>query len=393
MTGARLLDPATGEVTDDATIVFARGVVRRAGRGARPAGAGRRIDVAGAFVVPGLLDAHTHAATVAAARQALAGGATAIRSGSTSFYQDVGLRALSEQGGLGIPRTFAAGLFVTPNLGDSVLADPRLAPLATLPDGVRTPEALRYMTSVNVARGVDLVKTRSTERAGLFEQDPRVQVYDVRQIRAVVDAARRLRGGVACHGHGDEGIRDSILAGVRSVEHGTFASAATLDLMRARGTYLVPTVSAVRDLAEPGGEYTDPRLVPRGQEMLAALRVTIAGARERGIPIAAGTDTSYTPASQSSVVGEMRLLAEYGGLSSLDAVRAATTTGAALVGRQRELGRLLPGYAADALVVGGDPLADLAALDDVRLVVSAGWIASEGGQSLQQPAVEEHGGL
>ena len=127
--------------------------------------------------------------------------------------------------------------------------------------------------------------------------------------------------------------------------------------------------------------------------MLAALRVTIAGARERGIPIAAGTDTSYTPASQSSVVGEMRLLAEYGGLSNLDAVRAATTTGAALVGRQRELGRLLPGYAADALVIGGDPLADLAALDDPRLVVSAGWIASEGGQSLQQPAVEEEGGL
>ncbi len=117
---------------------------------------------------------------------------------------------------------------------------------------------------VNIARGVDLIKTRSTERAGLAEQDPRVQVYDERQIRAVVDAARRLRGGVACHGHGDEGIRDSVLAGVRSVEHGTFASAATLDLMRARGTYLVPTLSAVVDLAEPGGEYTDPRLVARG---------------------------------------------------------------------------------------------------------------------------------
>ena len=160
-----------------------------------------------------------------------------------------------------VPRTLAAGLFVTPNLGDSILADPRLAPLAALPDGVRSPEALRYLVQVNIARGVDLIKTRSTERAGLAEQDPRVQVYDERQIRAVVDAARRLRGGVACHGHGDEGIRDSVLAGVRSVEHGTFASAATLDLMRARGTYLVPTLSAVVDLAEPGGEYTDPRLV------------------------------------------------------------------------------------------------------------------------------------
>jgi imidazolonepropionase-like amidohydrolase len=377
LTGARLFDPVTGQVTDDATVVFVRGRVRRAGRGVRPAGGGRVIDVGGAFVLPGLLDAHVHPSTVAAARLALAGGATTIRSASTSFFQDVGLRALGEFGGLVVPRTLAAGLFVTPNLGDSILADPRLAPLAALVDGVRSPRDLRYLVRVNIARGVDLIKTRSTERAGLAEQDPRVQVYDERQIRAVVDAARPLRGGVACHGHGDEGIRDSVLAGVRSVEHGTFASAATLDLMRARGTYLVPTLSAVVDLAEPGGEYTDPRLVERGREMLAVLRVTVSAAYERGIPIAAGTDTSYTPATQSSIAGEIRLLAEFG-LSNLDALRAATTTGAVLVGRERELGRLTPGYAADALVVGGDPLADLAAMDDVRLVVAGGWIAREG---------------
>ena len=204
-----------------------------------------------------------------------------------------------------------------------------------------------------------------------------MQVYDERQLRAVVDAARRLRGGVACHGHGDEGIRDSVRAGVRSVEHGTFASAATLDEMRARGTFLVPTLSAVVDLAEPGGEYTDPRLVERGREMLAVLRATVPAAYARGIPVAAGTDTSYTPASQSTIVGEIRLLAEFG-LSNLDALRAATTTGAALLRRSRELGRLQPGYAADALVVDGDPTADLAALDAVRLVVTGGWTAREG---------------
>ena len=377
LTGGRLLDPATGRVTDDATVVFAHGRVRRAGRDARPARGGRVIDVGGAFVLPGLLDAHVHTSSTAAARLALTGGATTVRSASTPFFQDIGLRAMAEYGGLVVPRTLAAGLFVTPNLGDSILADPRLAPLASLADGVRSPEALRYLVRVNIARGVDLIKTRSTERAGLAEQDPRVQVYDERQIRAVVDAARRLRGGVACHGHGDEGIRDSVVAGVRSVEHGTFASAATLDLMRARGTYLVPTLSAVVDLAEPGGEYTDPLLVARGREMLAVLRMTVPAAYERGIPIAAGTDTSYSPATLSSIAGEIRLLAEFG-LSNLDALRAATTTGAALVGRARELGRLVPGYAADALVVGGDPRADLAALDDVRLIVAGGWIVREG---------------
>jgi imidazolonepropionase-like amidohydrolase len=134
----------------------------------------------------------------------------------------------------------------------------------------------------------------------------------------------------------------------------------------------------VHDLAERGGEYTDPRLVERGREMQAALRVTVPADHERGIPIASGTDTPYTPTTLWSVTGEIRLLADYG-LSKLDALRAATTTAATLVRRERELGRLLPGYAADALVVGGDPLADLTALDDVRLIVAAGWIAHEGG--------------
>lgn len=376
LTGARLFDPGRGEVTEGATIVFERGIVQRAGRGERPARGGRMIDVGGAFVLPGLIDCHTHAATVAAAKQALAAGATTIRSGSTSFYQDIGLRALGDHGGLGMPRTLAAGLFVTPNLGDSILADPRLAPLAALPDGVREPKDLAYLTQVNIARGVDHIKTRSTERAGLPEQDPRVQVYDERQIRAVVQTARRLRGGVMCHGHGDEGIRDSVLAGVRSVEHGTFASLATLDLMRARGTFLVPTLSAVVDLAEPGGEYTDPRLVERGRMMLATLRSTVPAAYARRIPIVAGTDTSYTPASLSTIAGEIRLLAEFG-LATLDALRAATTTAAALVGHERSLGRLKPGYAADAVVVAGNPLADLRALDAVRLVVVGGWVARE----------------
>ena len=330
LTGANLLDPASGEITEGATIVFERGIVRRAGRRERPAPGGRVIDVGGAFVLPGLIDAHVHAATVAAAQLALQRGATTVRSASTAFFQDVGLEAMGEVGGLGVPRVLPAGLFVTPYLGDSILADPALAPLALLPDGVRRPEDLAFVTRVNIARGAQVIKTRSTERAGLPEQDPRVQVYDARQIGAVVDAARRLPGGVLCHGHGDEGVRDSIIAGVRSVEHGTFASAATLDLMRRRGTFLTPTVSAVIDLAEPGGEYTDPRLVERGREMLAALRVTVQAAFARGIPIAAGTDTAYTTASLSSVVTEIKALAGLG-LPKLAALRAATTVNASLL--------------------------------------------------------------
>ena len=163
-----------------------------------------------------------------------------------------------------------------------------------------------------------------------------MQVYDERQIRAVVDAARRLRGGVLCHGHGDEGIRDSVLAGVRSVEHGTFASAATLDLMRARGTYPRPDAVGRRR----------PRRGRRGVHRPAARRARARDARGRCAPrsrpptrAASRSSRAPTPptrpASQSTIVGRGPAARPSSGSPNLDALRAATTTGAALVAPQR----------------------------------------------------------
>lgn len=372
LTGGRLLDPATGRVTEDATIVFRGGRVIRAGAGARPTG--HAIDVDGAFVLPGLLDGHVHVASIAEAQRALSLGATTVRSASANFFQDVGLRAIQELGVMRLPRMLAAGVFVRFPLGDNALADPRLAPLSDVPGEGVPPRALRRLTQVDLDRGVDQIKTASTQRAGLAEQDPREQTLDERQLRAIVETAAQHGASVMCHAHGDEGIRAAAAAGVRSIEHGTFAAEPTIELMAARGTFFLPTASALVDLAEPGGEYTDPRLVERGRQMLARMRQTVAMARAKGVAIAAGTDTGYSADSLSSIAGEIRLLADMG-LPALDAIRAATTTAAALCRRRDVLGRLLPGYAADAVVVGGDPLADLKALDDIKLVVAAGWVA------------------
>ena len=104
----------------------------------------------------------------------------------------------------------AAGVFVTPQLGDTVLADPDLAPLASLPDGVQSPADLRYLTRVNLSRGVDVVKTRANPRAGLPEQDPLELVYDEEQLSAVVDTARRGGAGVLCHAYSAEGCDGAV---------------------------------------------------------------------------------------------------------------------------------------------------------------------------------------
>lgn len=381
LTGATLLDPETGEVTENATLVLEGGRVARAGRGERP-GQGEVIDVGGAFVLPGFIDGHVHVDTVEDAQRALAAGATTIRSAGTRNYQDVALRRVQELGRVRVPRVVAAGLHVRPNIGDGVLADPELARFAGLPDGVQSHEDLAHWVNVNLDQGVDVIKTSGTERAGLPEQDPRVQVLTTDQIRVIVETARDRGASTMAHAHGDEGGRAAVEAGVASIEHGTWLSEQTLDLMVEQGTYLSPTFSAVVDLARPGGEYTDRRLVARGREMFPQLLRTVRAAHAKGIPIVASTDTSWSEDTLSSMAGEMGFLVQ-AGLSPLDAIRGATTVAARLLQQERFLGRLQPGSAADAVVIDGDPLADIAALTRIRHVIAAGWLAASHGRLRQ----------
>ncbi|MFF4715242.1 amidohydrolase family protein [Streptomyces eurythermus] len=367
--GGTLLDPVTGEVTEDAVVVIRSGKVDRAGprrSGAVPAGL-PRLDAGGQWVLPGLVDAHIHLATVGEAREAVIKGATSARSGSTTFYQDIAVRELARRLPVQAPRLRAAGVFVTPDMGDSVLADPDLAPLAALKGGVRSAEALRRVVDVNVARGADVIKTRVNERAGLPDQDPLSQVYSYEQLAEVVTAARRGGKGVLCHSYSEQGCHDAVRAGIRSLEHGVFVGERTLHEMRSRGTYFTPTLAAIAGLAES----SDPVLAERGRTYLPVLKDAVRAAREVGVPLAAGTDSS---GGEVTPIGHEVELMHAAGLSPLDAIRTATTNAARLLGLSGTVGRLAPGCAGDALVVGADPLSDVSALSRPVRVVRAGRI-------------------
>jgi imidazolonepropionase-like amidohydrolase len=369
---ARVLDPVAGARPGLAQIVVRGRTIERvdADGAAVPAGA-QVIDVGGRWVLPGLIDAHTHIATLAAARRALESGVTTVRSASTPAFQDVVLRDLVRAGAVPGPDVVAAGVFVTPELGETLLADARLAPLAK---GVRTPEALRALVRVNLARGVDVIKTRGTERAGLPDTDPRKQTYTEAQLRAVVEEAATRDVPVQVHAHGDEGARAAVLAGARSIEHGTYLSDSTLRLMRARGTWLVPTYSTVHDLTTPGGDYDDPVLELRGRHMLPRLGATVRRARALGVRVATGADTDYGPRSTTRIAHEVEAFVQLG-YSPAAALRAATSDAAELLRVQDRTGRVLPGREADLIVVESDPLEDVRALQDVLLVVSNGAVA------------------
>ncbi|MDI3387690.1 amidohydrolase family protein [Streptomyces sp. B-S-A8] len=365
--GGTLLDPATGEVTEDAVVVIVDGVVRAAGARGRthvPDGI-EKLDAHGRWILPGLVEAHIHLSTAAEAREAVLKGATSARSGSTSFYQDIAVRELARQVPQLAPRLRAAGVFVTPDLGDTILADPDLTPLARLKDGVRSPEALRRVVEVNLARGADVIKTRVNERAGLPEQDPLAQVYDREQLSAIVAAARRRGKGVLCHSYSEKGCQDAVMAGVRSIEHGAFIGERTLHEMKRRGTYFTPTLAAMAGMADS----SDPILAERGRTFLAAAKKRALAAHEVGVPLAAGTDSS---GGEVDPIGREVELMREAGLPALDAIRTATTGAAKLLGLETRAGRLARGFAGDVVLVDGDPLADVRVLKSPKRVVRSG---------------------
>lgn len=375
--GGTLLDPLTGDVTENAVVVIVDGVVRAAGsrsqtRAARASLPDRTpvLDAHGRWILPGLIDAHIHLNTAAEARTAVLRGATSARSGSTNFYQDIAVRELARQAPQQAPRLRAAGVFVTPDLGDTILADPDLAPLARLRDGVRSPEALRRVVQVNLARGADTVKTRVNERAGLPEQDPLAQVYDREQLSAVVAAARRGGKGVLCHSYSEKGCHDAVTAGVLSLEHGAFVGEHTLAEMRRRGTWFTPTLTAIAGLAESD----DPILAERGRTYLPVLKQAALAAHERGVQLAAGTDSS---GGEVDPIGREIELMREAGLPALDAIRTATTGAAKLLDLSDTVGRLARGFAGDAILVDGDPLADVTVLKSPVTVVRSGQVVED----------------
>ena len=325
---ANLIDGVRGAFAMNATLVLRDGKIADIPTGSfTPPADAQVIDVGGRYVLPGLIDAHTHIASMASARRALESGVTTVRSASVPNYQDVVLRDLVRQGAVVGPDVQAAGVFVSPDLGETILADARLG---AFKDGVTSEAALREVVRINIDHGVDVIKTRGTERAGLPNTDPRKQTYTEQQLRWVVDEASKKNIPVMAHAHGDEGAYAAVKAGVRSIEHGTYLSDSTLALMKANGTWLVPTYITVVDLTQPGGDYDDPILRNRGASMLPRLAETVRKAHRLGVRIATGGDTQYGPESLSRISGEVASFVELG-MTPLEALRTATTSAAELL--------------------------------------------------------------
>ncbi len=372
LTNVNLFNGVDNKISSNSIIYVKSGKIERIGKQGETITKDYEIvDCQGNYAIPGMIDVHTHIDNLQSAKRALLSGVTTIRTAGVSAYQDVALRDLSKSGYIMGPDVVPAGVFVSPNLDETVLADPRLGKLIT---GVNTDDELKLIVNVNIDRGAEFIKTRGTERAGLPETDPRQQSYTQHQLKVIVDEAAKRNVPVMVHAHGDEGARAAVLAGARSIEHGSFLSDETLQLMKQKGVFLVPTYITLEDLTKPGGDYSGAVLELRGKFMMPVAERVFKKAHSLGVKIATGADNDYSSNSTSRVSLEAEHFSKMG-MTNFEAIQATTIVSAELAGLSAKTGKIIPGYDADIIILPGNPLEDIRVLQDALIIMSNGYLA------------------
>mgnify|MGYP001599961952 FL=1 len=227
--------------------------------------------------------------------------------------------------------------------------------------------------------GADLIKIMPS--GGVLDESASADnpQMTLEEIQAVVAAAHDYGFTVAAHAHGAEGIRRAVLGGVDSIEHGTFMDAADMQLMKQRGTWYVPTITAgkyVQEKAETPGYYP-PQVAAKARLVGPQIQATAGKAYRAGVRIAFGTDAAVYPHGQNAK--EFQYMVE-AGIPAAYALQAATRNAAELLGRSADLGALEAGKYADVIAVKGDPLADITRMQAVEFVMKGGTVYRRDGR-------------
>ena len=360
-----------GTVLEDAVVVVRDGLIESVGTDPPPEGA-HVLDLGGRHLMPGLFDGHWHGRTLDGLYRALESGVTTMKSAAVGSFLDVRMNDMVENGHLAGPEIFAAGVYVLPNLGQSALADPRL--YKYLHQEVKGAGAVREVVQVDVDRGARWIKTRSGgTTSGPDGPDPKMLVYSVEELTAIVEEADALGVKVACHAHGREVVRNAIVAGCATIEHGSYVDEEGLRLMLEMGTAWVPTYTSVVGFLLPHDDYNSSASFQRGSHLLHYLQKGFRRALELGVTILTATDTQYGPNTNVRVYREMTHFVEMG-MTPLQALQAATIRSAEVYGIRNRTGAIEVGLEADLVSVDGNPVEDIYATHEPMFVMSNGRI-------------------
>jgi len=359
-----------------------------------PAGA-EVIDLRRYTAIPGLIDVHTHitfywdqsskvhpfdqlssprlpAVSVFLAqenaRRTLEAGVTTVRDLGAGDWDDIAMRDLINRGAMIGPRMFVAGYGI-------FVADAPPRPGYITPPGGRAdslPEVMRVLRE-QVAAGVDVIKMYAS--TGTDKDVTGFQTFTYEEIKAAADLAHKYGKRLAVHSYGPDGARDAVRAGADSIEHATDMDDATITEMARRGTYYVPTIDHNRWYAEHITIFgwDDEKQIADGlNDYIRRNLETARRAFKAGVRFAMGSDALFTMCGENT--RELAWFAK-AGMTPEQALATATTNSAALLGKEKELGAIAPGYFADIVAVEGDPLADVnVTINNVRWVMKGGAV-------------------
>ena len=393
----KLLDVRTGRVLLNQAILIEGDRIQEVGAlqaiQARAPADAQVIDLSNMTVLPGLIDAHTHltgnpeqigyaALGISIPREALYGarnarvtleaGFTTVRNVGASAYTDVALRDAIDAGDIPGPRMDVSGpaIGITGGHCDENLLPPQFNYRADgVADGVA---AVMQKTRENVKYGASVIKVCATGGVLSKGDSPGAEQFSDEEIRAIVTEAHRLGRKVAAHAHGASGIKQAVLAGVDSIEHGSYINDEDIRLMKERGTYLVPTLYLGDWFMENAQRLgVPPFIMDKAKAVMPVARQNVARAFKAGVKVAFGTDAAVYPHGLNA--REFAVMVKLG-LTPLQAIQAATVNGADLLGWSDRIGSLEPGRFADIIAVSNDPLADVTELERVRFVMKGGMV-------------------
>jgi imidazolonepropionase-like amidohydrolase len=384
---------ARGKLWSNAVVLIEDGKIRSVGTDASavPAGA-EAIDLSRYTGMPGLIDVHTHmtyytdetpgvpmlkqmanpipAVQVFLARKGamrtLESGVTTVRDLGADQYTDIAMRDLINHGEMIGPRMFVCGygLYITA----TPFRKEGTPPAGGIADGV--PEVLRAVRQ-QIAAGADVIKMYGS--TGTDDDVTGFQTYTFEEMKAAVDTAHQFGKKIAIHSYGPDGARDAVRAGTDSLEHATDMDDATIKEMARRGTYYVPTIDHNRYYLDNGDKIGyAPGYKERLQAFIPRNLETARKAFKAGVKFAMGSDAIYTMFGENT--RELGWFVKTG-MTPEQALQTATGNAAALLGKEKELGAVAPGYLADLVAVEGDPLSDInVTLNHVKWVMKEGAV-------------------